>query len=78
MNEKTIKDVIFYIASGLSLGFTLIVYAHSQFSTKDMVKRIEQVQDSNEVLLEKRLEKIENKLDSLLSLLYERAIKPNK
>jgi tetrahydromethanopterin S-methyltransferase subunit G len=43
-----------------------------------MVKRIEQVQDSNEVLLEKRLEKIENKLDSLLSLLYERAIKPNK
>lgn len=59
------KDVIYLIATGCGITFTLIVYAHANFTTKDMVDRLEKSQETKDVMIIKRLDRIENKLDKL-------------
>lgn len=64
---ENIKNTIYFIAIGLTIGFTLIVYAHGNFATKDTVQRIEQSQKDKEGLIIKRLDRIESKVDRLLT-----------
>lgn len=40
--RKEIKDVLYLIGLGLALAFTLITYAHSTFTTKEVVEKLEQ------------------------------------
>lgn len=62
-----IKNVVYFIGVGITLGFTLIIYAHANFATKDTLQRIEQSQRDKEGLIIKRLDRIELKLDKLLT-----------
>ena len=61
-----IKDVVYYLGAGIALAFTLIVYAHSEFSTKDMVRNMKQSQERREDIIIRRLDRIENKLDRVI------------
>tara|TARA_R110000868_G_C10972548_1_gene770411 strand:- start:5742 stop:5942 length:201 start_codon:yes stop_codon:yes gene_type:complete len=65
MNE--LKSVIFFIGVGLTIGFSLIVYAHANFSTKETTDRIEQYQKRGRDQVIKRLDRMNSKLDKLLS-----------
>ena len=62
-----IKNVIYFIGVGLTIGFTLVVYAHSNFATKETVRRIEQSQKDKDNIIIKRLDRMELKLDKLLT-----------
>ena len=62
-----IKNVIYFIGVGLTIGFTLVVYAHSNFATKETVRRIEQSQKEKDNIIIKRLDRMELKLDKLLT-----------
>lgn len=62
---NAIRDVIFLIGVGLTLAFSLIVYAHSNFATKGTVQRIEKYQSEKEGAIIKRLDRIESKIDRI-------------
>ena len=51
---NNIKLAMYFITLGLTLGFTLIVYAHGTFTTKDI-----------STLILNRLDRIEAKIDNL-------------
>lgn len=60
------KDVAYYVSAGLALAFTLIAYAHNNFSTKDSVRTLSQSQERREDIIIRRLDRIENKLDKVI------------
>jgi hypothetical protein len=60
MNNNVIMQIIFYI----SLGASLVVYAHANFSTKSQVDKIENKVDRQATI--KDIERIEKKIDKLL------------
>ena len=62
---NNIKTAIFFMGTGLTLGFTLIVYAHANFTTKETVARIESTQVLKDNLIINRLDRIESKIDNL-------------
>ena len=51
---NNIKLTVYFIGVGLTLGFTLIVYAHGTFTTKEI----------SQIILD-RLDRIEAKIDKL-------------
>lgn len=57
MNEQ-LKSVIFFIGVGLAIGFTLIVYAHGNFATKDTVARIEAYQKDTQLSIKDNIKEI--------------------
>lgn len=61
-----VKNVVYYITSGIILAFTLIAYAHSNFSTKGAVNMLRQSQERREDIIIRRLDRIENKLDTVI------------
>lgn len=63
---NSIRVAMFFIGSGLTLGFTLIVYAHTTFSTKSMVNLIKDNGDREKETIVKRLDRIESKIDKLI------------
>ena len=63
---KNVQLGIYLIGLGISLAFTLIVYAHSNFATKDTINRIEKHQKSKDDAIIKRLDKIDMKIDKIL------------
>ena len=60
------KDVIYLIGMGLTMGFGLVVYAHSNFTTKEDVNRLEKTQTFKDDMIIKRLDRIESKLDRVI------------
>lgn len=63
---KRIKDAITLITIGLTLAFTVLVYAHTNFASKGTVKRIESFQERTDETIIKRLDRIDQKLDKIL------------
>ena len=63
---KNVQLAIYLIGLGISLAFTLIVYAHANFTTKETVTRIEQYQKNKDDAIIKRLDKIDSKIDKIL------------
>jgi len=60
-----LKDFIFYLASGIGMCFTLIVYIHSTFSTKSETLKIREDRIiSNQYLID-RLSSIDGKLENI-------------
>lgn len=60
------KEVIYLITIGLTMGFGLVVYAHANFTTKEAVIRLEEMQEYKNERILRKLDKIEAKLDSLI------------
>lgn len=60
------KDVVYYITAGLALAFTLIAYAHNNFSTKSSLNTLRAGQERREDIIIRRLDRIENKLDKVI------------
>ena len=74
---KNIQAAIGLIGAGLTLGFTLVIYAHANFSTQDYVKRVEEntkeslnshinAQKDKEQLIINQLNRIESKIDRIV------------
>ena len=65
---KNIKLAIYFITTGVSLGFTLVIYAHSNFATKDMLDRYKISRDREVDKTDARLDRIESKIDRLIEI----------
>lgn len=63
---NNIKLAIYFISTGIVLGFTLIVYAHSNFATKQMMNDLRLNRDRELDKTDSRLDRIEHKLDILI------------
>jgi len=63
---QNIKSVIYFIGIGLSVGFTLIVYAHVNFATKGTVERIERYQKENESEIKQDIREIKRDVREIL------------
>ncbi len=63
---NNIKLAMTLIGTGLSLAFTLMVYGHGNFATKNTVNRIEQYQKDKDNAIIKRLDNIDRKIDKIL------------
>lgn len=57
---KELKDVIFLIGVGLTIGFTLIVYAHANFATKTAVKDLKKDSVEHRALIRDDIKQIKN------------------
>lgn len=64
---RSIQFTVTMIGTGVVIGFSLIVYAHANFSTKESLNRIEQYQRDKDVQIIKRLDKMDSKIDILIS-----------
>lgn len=63
--DNRIKDLIFFIATGMGLSFTLLVYIHSNFTTEASTNRnIERSNTVHERVIT-RLHRIEDELNEL-------------
>lgn len=38
--EKRLKSILFFITFGMSLGTSLVIYAHTNFATKERVEEL--------------------------------------
>ena len=63
---ELIKILGTVMGSAFLLGVSLVIYAHSNFTTKETSLRIERHQKNNDDRIIKRLDRIENKLDKLI------------
>jgi len=59
---RNIKLAIYFIG----LGASLVIYAHANFSTKDMIKDIRENRNREVDKIDHRLDRMESKLDILL------------
>lgn len=62
---KNFEDAIKFIAMGLTLGFSLVVYANSSFATKYQIESLRNTQQYIIDLVLKRLDRIEAKIDKI-------------
>lgn len=63
---QNIKTTITLMGAGLTLGFSLVVYAHSNFATKETVKIIKDNQSENQHLIREDIREMKKDIKEIL------------
>lgn len=63
---KNIKTSIALIGVGISLGFSLIVYAHANFATKETLKLVKNNQLEHQVIIREDIKEIKTDIKEIL------------
>jgi cell division protein FtsL len=62
----TSTEWVMWLGAAVTAGVSIVHYAYSEFSTKKEVTAFEERIDTDKKSLDKRLERMENKIDLLL------------
>jgi len=63
--NKNVEFAVWLIGTGLILGTSLVVYAHSNFATKEAIIELKESRNRELDDIKSSLQRIENKIDSI-------------